>query len=86
MTPEERKLYHAIDDILWFNWDPIGINNIGVRDEYSNYVPQIYQLKISGFSKSEIATYLDRIVTEKMGMDSNPEFSEEIAEKIFALQ
>ncbi len=27
-------VYKKIDDILWFDWDPIGVNDIAPRDEY----------------------------------------------------
>lgn len=86
MTSEQLKLYKSIDEILWFNWDPIGINNSGVRDEYSSYLPQVYQLKINGASKIEIAKYLDGIATEYIGLESNMKFSKEIAEKIISLK
>jgi len=86
ITPEQLKLYKSIDEILWFDWDPIGINKIGGRDEYYGYLPQVYQLKVNGSSKMEIAKYLDEMVTERMGMESNIEFSKEIAEKIVALK
>ncbi|MBV6483865.1 MAG: hypothetical protein KFKLKKLM_00324 [Flavobacteriales bacterium] len=86
MTSEQLKLYKSIDEILWFDWDPIGINNIGIRDEYQGYLPHIYKLKIEGASKTEIAKYLDEVVTERMGLESNIKFSEEIAEKILALK
>jgi len=85
MITEHIELYKRIDEILWFDWDPIGINENGVRDEYSGYLPGIYKLKVNGASKDEIAKYLDKIVTEKMGMESNIKFSEQIAEKIIDL-
>ena len=35
MTDKQKKLYKAIDEILWKDWDPIGVNDIeDVRDEY----------------------------------------------------
>ncbi len=86
MTSEQLKLYKSIDEILWFDWDPIGINKVGVRDEYEGYVPQVYQLKVNGASKTEIAKHLDQMVTERIGLESNMEFSEQIAEKIMALE
>jgi hypothetical protein len=86
MTSEQLKLYKSIDEILWSDWDPIGVNKDGVRDEYEGYVPQVFQLKISGANKIEIAKYLYKIVTENMGMESNMKFSERIAAKIIALK
>lgn len=85
MTPDQIKLYKEIDEILWSDWDPCGVNQFGVRDEYYSYLPQIYQLKINGADKIEIAKYLDKIIVERMGMESNMKFNEQIAEKIIAL-
>ena len=86
MIPEQIKLYKSIDEILWFDWDPIGINKIGIRDEYNSYLPQVYQLKVFGATEMEIAKYLNEVVTERMGMESNMEFNKKIAEKIIALK
>ena len=49
MASEETKLYKSIDEILWNDWDPIGVNDFGddARDEYYGYLPQVYQLKIN---------------------------------------
>ncbi len=85
MNPEQLQLYKSIDAILWLDWDPIGINQIGVRNEYNSYLPLVYQLKVNGASKIEIANYLDEIITKKMGMESNMELNEQIADKILAL-
>lgn len=85
MTVEQIKLYKTIDEILWFDWDPIGINKDGSRNEYYGYLPHVYKLKVEGASKSEIAKYLDEVVTERMGLESNMKFNEKIAEKIVAL-
>lgn len=86
MNQEQIKLYKSIDNILWFDWDPIGINKDGICDEYNSYLPQVYQLKVSGATEMEIAKYLNETITERMGMKSNMEFNKKIAEKIFALK
>ena len=86
MTSDQLKIYKAIDEILWFDWDPIGVNQDGIRNEYYAYLPEVYQLKISGAGKMDIANYLDKIITERMEMESNMRFSEEIAEKIIKLE
>lgn len=82
MTPEQLKLYKSIDEILWIDWDPIGVNKFGVRDEYYGYLPQVYQLKINGSSKVEIAKYLYEMVTERMGMESTMELMNKSQKKL----
>lgn len=47
MTEKQKKLYKAIDEILWQDWDPIGLNdNEEIRDEYQGYTPHIFSLTI----------------------------------------
>ena len=36
----EQKLLDTLDELLW-ELDPIGINDICPRDEYSSYVPEL---------------------------------------------
>jgi hypothetical protein len=64
-------IYKKIDDILWFDWDPIGINDIAPRDEYLSYVPGIFRLKKAGANKEEIAKCLFKIETQNMGIVGN---------------
>ncbi len=55
MTAEHKELYKAIDEILWNDWDPIGVKEIAPRDEYQNYTPTIFSLKINGVDTETIA-------------------------------
>jgi hypothetical protein len=83
MTSDEEIIYKAIDDILWNDWDPIGINHaIEARDEYSSYVSMIYNLKKSGADVDTIAHQLHSIVTKNIGLFSNIDHCIEVAKKI----
>lgn len=64
-------LYKKIDDILWFDWDPIGINDIAPRDEYQSYIPEIFRLVKAKADKEEIARTLYRLETEIMSMNGS---------------
>jgi len=75
-------IYRKIDDILWFDWDPIGVNKYAPRTEYQSYVPQIFQMKKNEATKQEIAECLLKIETERMGMGSTIENCLIIANKI----
>jgi hypothetical protein len=75
-------LYKKIDDILWFDWDPIGINDIAPRDEYQSYVPEIFGLVKAKADRQEIANRLFKLETENMGMGGTLENCLTIAEKI----
>jgi hypothetical protein len=75
-------IYKKIDNILWFDWDPIGINDIAPRDEYLSYVPEIFRLKKAGANKEEIANCLFKIETQNMGMLGNLKNCLIVADKI----
>lgn len=52
MKSNFNKLSKAISQILWENWDPLGVNdNENIRDEYDSYVPKIVRLKMHGADK-----------------------------------
>ncbi len=75
-------LYKKIDDILWFDWDPIGINDLAPRDEYQGYVPEIFGLVKAKADRQEIANRLHKLETENMGMGGPIENCLTIADKI----
>lgn len=79
------KLYLAIDEILWTEWDPIGVNAFGLRDEYQSYTPAILRLKISGADAETIATKLYELETTTMGMPGNLDKCREVAKSILKL-
>lgn len=80
-----KKLYQEIDEILWKDWDPIGINDISPRDEYQSYTPIVFTLKRKGANQEEIANKLYQIETETIGVNGNIENCKEGARKIVEL-
>ncbi len=83
---KEFLIYRKIDEILWFDWDPIGINDIDdARDEYESYVTEIFNLKKATVGRQEIAKSLLKIETEKMGLNGTLENCLSIADKIISL-
>ena len=83
---KEFITYKKIDDILWFDWDPIGVNDLAPRDEYQSYVPDIFNLKKSGASREEIAKKLFYFETVTMGMGGTLENCLTIADKIISVK
>ncbi|KAB0627305.1 hypothetical protein F7P75_07660 [Acinetobacter gandensis] len=67
----DAKLLHAIHNILLKEWDPLGIRRMpSMRDEYDDYLPNIFKLIRDNSSESEIFEYLWWIelkVLEKTG-------------------
>src|ERR671918_1789157 len=69
LAPEQLALYKRIDEILWVDWDPIGISGIPqARDEYHNYLPGIFALALNRCDVEEIADRLHSIEREAMGL------------------
>lgn len=86
MEQKHKELYNKIDEILWQDWDPIGINNDEqIRDEYYGYIPQIFSMKIQGVDKKKIADYLYEMETINIGTNGNKQNCEFVAEKIINL-
>lgn len=81
-SSKDFLLYKIIDDILWFDWDPIGINDMAPRDEYQSYVPEIFALVKANADRHEIAKRLFKLETENMCIDGTIENCLAIADKI----
>ena len=75
-------LYKKIDDILWFDWDPIGVNGFAPRDEYQSYIPEIFRLVKAEANRQTIADRLLKIETEDIGMNGTIENCLKVADKI----
>ena len=76
------NLYKEIDQILWEDWDPIGINDDAARDEYQGYTPIILKLVKSKSHTTKIAEKLYEIETEIIGVPGNYEKCLKVAGKI----
>jgi hypothetical protein len=57
--------------ILWNDWDPIGVNDYGVDDEYDSYVGPIIDKISKGETVDQIASYLDWLVFHHMQMSGS---------------
>jgi hypothetical protein len=68
----EKELYLRVDEVLHYVWDPIGVSGIPMaRDEYQSYVPQVFRLLNENANAEQIVSYLNEVVTERMGLRSN---------------
>jgi hypothetical protein len=83
MNYEDKELYNKIDEILWLDWDPIGVNEFNeARDVYYTYIPMMYNLKKSGADVDSIANQLHFIETKTIGLSGNIDHCMEVAKKI----
>lgn len=87
-SPEELAQYNGIDEILWRDWDPIGISTYEdwPRDEYYAYVSDVFHLAVRGSPAIAIAEYLSNVATERMGLPATVKDEFAVAEKIRALK
>lgn len=83
---KHKELYLAIDEILWNDWDPIGVNDSAPRDEYQGYIPDIFNLKLKGADRETIAKKLYEIETDRIGVSGNIEHCRTVAGKIIELK
>lgn len=86
MNQAQNKIYNEIDKILWFDWDPMGINNTAARNTYEAYVLIVFGLKISGANLELIARKLYEIETDTLGAVGDLERYSGIARKIYNLE
>ncbi len=87
MTARQKYIFKTIDEILWNDWDPIGVNDSGVgRDEYQNYVSGIFKLVMEGADKVKIANRLFQLETVSIGLPGNKENCERVAQKLIDLR
>ncbi len=84
---DQARIYHeAIRNILFKEWDPIGVSEINeAKDEYDSYVGPIYKMLIARKSKNEIFGYLWWLETEHMGLTGDRQATEYFAEKLAKL-
>jgi len=93
-TDEQREryltLYQLVRELLWREWDPIGVNELSsADDEYDAYVPPLVRMLLDGASDEAIARQLidyegNAIGLSNTGASLNRAF--EIAERLIAIR
>ena len=68
MTKEQTILFEFIEDLLWYEWDPLGVNGDVLGDNYQSYVPLIFNLAIGDAAAKQIAEKLWSIERETIGV------------------
>lgn len=83
LNPKERALYSAVDEVLHYVWDPIGVaGNPHARDEYYSYIPRLVSMLTCGASEAELLAYLDDAAAH-MGLLPNPGRDREVVNVLF---
>jgi hypothetical protein len=81
MSERDLEIYKKIDEILYFDWNPIGVGELP-RDEYTSYTPKIFNLKKLGSNSETIAQALCELELYILGLPCDIEICREIAKKI----
>jgi len=80
LSPQDMALYRAVDEVLHYLWDPIGISCVPqARDEYHGYLPQVFSMLRKGADESQLAGYLTTVTTERMGLSPRTDHDREVA-------
>lgn len=67
--PNPDQLLLAVREMLFREWDPIGVNgNELCRDEYNSYAPTICRLLREGADEHKVANHLSQLQRISMGM------------------
>ncbi|HET7145153.1 MAG TPA: hypothetical protein VFI68_14130 [Anaerolineales bacterium] len=87
LSPQQFELYQGIDQILWEDWDPIGVNEYeNTKDEYHSYLPVVFRLTLDNANELQIAEYLYKCITENIGLASSIKSNINVAKKIVQLK
>lgn len=82
-SPPNLALYRAVDEILQYLWDPIGVASVPeARDEFHGYLPHVLEMIKNGSTEGELAEYLGSIPTAGMGLSANPDHDRAIARRL----
>lgn len=85
--PNQQQLYQRIDEILFYQWDPIGISGSDwPRNEYHSYLPQVFACVMESNSPQPVAKLLGLIATENMGLAATPDHDIEIAKLMIEIK
>ncbi len=76
----KRDLIEWVDEILLNEWDPIGIQDVPqCSDEYSCYATSVAEMVARRIAPELIASHLDNIATQRMGLEPDPEHTYRVA-------
>jgi hypothetical protein len=82
---KQSKVYEEVDRILWEDWDPIGVNELGgPDDEYRGYVPSIVKRLLNGGDEHNVSKLLHQHANGSMGLSTKIEYHKQTARKLLA--
>ena len=85
LTGLDKNYYSALDDLLYDEWDPLGVNDSAPRDEYSSYAYPLYHLSRTGCSEVEIVGYLNQVSLKWFGREPNLDLNSRVAKRVLEI-
>jgi len=80
------EIQDSIRQILYREWDPIGVSGSAPDDEYDSYIGPVYRILSGSRSEQELIEYLFRTERDTIGMScGSPEQLRPIARKLLEL-
>ena len=80
------EIQDSIGQILYREWDPIGVSGSAPEDEYDSYIAPIYRILAGSRSEQELIELLFRIERESIGLSStSPERLRPVARRLLEL-
>jgi hypothetical protein len=85
--PKPDELLLAVRDVLFREWDPIGVNgNELCRDEYDSYAPTICRWLREGVDEHKLAAHLSQLQRASMRMsDIDADLDRRVARRLLSL-
>ena len=81
----EKLLRQYIDELLFYVWDPIGLNDVPeARDEYAGYVDHIFSLLMRDDAEDKIPPALTHFASVSMGLGSGAGNERKVTEQLLA--
>jgi len=80
------EIQDSIRQVLFRDWDPIGVADEGLDHEYDSYIAPVYRILVGSRSEDEIINYLYTTERNTIGVwCENPEMLRPIAKKLLML-
>ena len=80
------EIQDSIRQILYHDWDPIGVSGLAPDDEYVSYIAAVYRILAGTRSEQELVEFLVRTERSTIGLScESPEQVRPVARKLLAL-
>lgn len=80
------QIYDSIRQVLLRDWDPIGIKDENISDDYDAYIAPVYRILVGTRSENDLIDCLKKIESKEIGVDQvDAERLSTVVRKLLAL-